>query len=103
MSTEHEAGDGEVNANWLAFRSKVKAPGMPKPRSRTGAGRSEYENQGRAPDGRSNRRTGRTVKITIKVRPEFKARLATLAAVRDTGMAEVLEAALDALEGKRRA
>ena len=41
--------------------------------------------------------------MTVKVRPEFKARLAAMATSRNVGMAGVLEAALDALEGKRRA
>jgi hypothetical protein len=100
-TTEHDAGDGEVNANWLAFRSKVKAPDMPKRKSGTAAGRADYENHGRVRDRRSDRRTGRTVKVTIKLRPETKAKLAALAATRDTGMAEVLEAALDALEARR--
>jgi hypothetical protein len=93
--------DGEVPGDWVAFRTKLKAPEMPKRKSRTAAGRADYENHGHVPDGRSRRATGRTVKMTIKVRPEFKAKLATLAAARDTGMAEILEAALDALEGKR--
>jgi hypothetical protein len=96
---EHD--DREVTAEWLAFRTKLKAPSAPKRKSRTASGRAEYENHGREPDGRSKRATGRTVKMTIKVRPEFKAKLATIAASRDIGMAEVLEAAIEALEGKR--
>jgi hypothetical protein len=100
MST-FDPEDGDVSADWQAFRAKLKAPGAPKPRSRTAAGRASYENHGRVPDGRSKRATGRTVKMTIKVRPEFKAKLAAIAAARDIGMAEVLEAAIEALEGKR--
>jgi len=96
-TTEHE---GDATQTWLAFKSKMQ-PAAGKPKARTPRGRASYERDGNAPDGRSERATGRTVKMTIKVKPVFKARLAALAAARDTGMAEVLEAAIDALEGKR--
>jgi hypothetical protein len=98
MSTpEHE---GDATPAWHAFARKME-PAARKPKARTPRGRADYERDGIVPDGRSKRRTGRDVKMTLKVRPEFKAKLAAIAAARDTGMAEVLEAALEKLEGGR--
>jgi len=96
-TTEHE---GDATQTWLAFKSKMQ-PAEGKPKARTPRGRASYERDGIAADGRSKRATGRTVKVTIKLKPETKAKLAAMAAARDVGMAEVLELALDKLEGSR--
>jgi hypothetical protein len=99
MSTVEQ--DGDAAPSWLAFARKMEPAARKPPKARTPRGRAAYERDGMVPDGRSARRTGRDVKMTLKVRPEFKAKLAAMAAARDTGMAEILELALDKLEGGR--
>ena len=94
MSTQEHEGD--ATKTWGDFRAKFQKG--TKPKARTASGRSDYESDGIVPDGRSRRATGRTVKITLKVKPEFKAQLAAMAASRGKGMAEILEAALAKLE-----
>jgi hypothetical protein len=98
MSTEDQ---GDSRQAWGEFRAMVAGPGARKPKARTASGRADYEAHGRrAMDGRSAKRTGRTMKMTLKVKPEFKAKLEAMATARDVGMAEVLEMALDALGSK---
>jgi hypothetical protein len=94
--------DGNAKPGWNAFRSKMD-PGTPKLRGYTAESRNTYELQSKSQphDGRKARSTGRTVKMTLKVKPEFKARLAAMAKARGTGMAEVLELAVARLEGDR--
>jgi hypothetical protein len=92
--------EGDAAQTWLAFKTKMK-PAAEKPKSRTPRGRAAFERDGIVADGRSARATGRTVKVTIKLKPETKAKLAAMAAARDVGMAEVLELALEKLEGGR--
>ena len=46
-------------------------------------------------DGRRLRRTGRTVQLNIKVKPEFKKQLQRLSKSNKVGMAEMLEIVLE--------
>ena len=52
-------------------------------------------------DGRSLRRTGRTLQLATRVSPEFDARLRAIAEREGMLIVEVLEEALDAYESKR--
>lgn len=52
-------------------------------------------------DGRSLRRTGRTVQFATRVSPEFDTRIRTIAKRERLLLVEVLEKALDAYEAKR--
>jgi hypothetical protein len=56
---------------------------------------------GRARDGRSARRTGRTVQFATRVSPEFDEQLRAIAARDGLLLVEVLERALDAYEKVR--
>ncbi len=53
-------------------------------------------------DGRSLRRTGRTLQFATRVSPDFDARLRTIAENQGMLIVEVLEQALDAYEAKLR-
>jgi hypothetical protein len=88
----------DAKPTWAAFRAKVAVNSARTVPGFTAETRLELEQQGRRADGRSRRRTGRDVKMTLKVKPDFKARLAALAEARGVAMAAVLELALDALE-----
>ena len=51
-------------------------------------------------DGRSARRTNRTVQFATRVTPEWDARIRAIAQREDKTLVEVLEKALDSYEGK---
>lgn len=100
MSNAHEEG-ADAKPTWAAFKAKVSKPGTAKLPGMDAESRDRFEKHGqRRVDGRSKRRTGRDVKMTTKVRPEFKAKLAAKAARHGVGAAEVLERALEALGDK---
>lgn len=84
--------------SWGDFRALVAGPGAKVPKARTVAGRATYEGHGRRPRGRPAGK--RTLKMTIKVAPDFRAKLEGMAEARGQTMAEVLEQALAALEPK---
>jgi hypothetical protein len=95
MSGEDQALSQE---SWGEFRAMVAGPNAKTPKARTVAGRADYESHGRRPRGRKP--GARRIKMTIKVTPEFKARLEAVASDRDVAMAEILEQALALLEAK---
>ena len=71
------------------------APRMkPEPQAVAGQGRAHR-------DGRSLRRTGRTLQFATRVSPEFDARLRNIAERQGMLLVEVLEQALDAYEANR--
>ncbi len=55
----------------------------------------------RAPDGRSLRRSGRTLQFATRVSPEFDAKLRHIAERDDLLLVEVMEKALDLYEANR--
>jgi hypothetical protein len=78
-------------------KSKVRAASRPSFAAEPPAG------QGRAHrDGRSLRKTGRTLQLATRVSPEFDARLRAIAEDQGMLIVEVLEQALDAYEASRR-
>ena len=56
----------------------------------------------RTPDGRSLRRSGRTLQFATRVSPEFDAKLRHIAERDDLLLVEILEKALDLYEASRR-
>lgn len=95
MSTEDQ---GLSQESWGEFRAMVVGPNAKTPKARTVAGRADYESHGRKPRGRKP--GARRIKMTIKVTPEFKAKLEAMAAGRDVAMAEIMEQALALLEAR---
>jgi hypothetical protein len=79
----------------VAPRLPVKAP----PKSESGAPAGEGA---RPRDGRSARRTGRTLQFATRVSPEFDQRLRDIAAREGRLLVQVLEDALDAYEQSKR-
>lgn len=81
------------------------APAAPPPITTTAPATREQPPERRAgdgrPDGRSARRTGRTVQFATRVSLEFDERLRTLAARDGLMLVEVLERALDAYDQTR--
>ncbi len=74
------------------FEKLAKAPMFARP-PRADEGASPVEGYGavRAADGRTARRTGRTVQFATVVSPEFKRWLKTQAATKDKSMAALLD------------
>ena len=74
-------------------------PPAPAPPAATEPAASATEGQGRVRwDGRSARRTGRTVQLATRVSPDFDRRLRAIAKREKLLMVEVLELALSAYE-----
>jgi hypothetical protein len=77
------------------------APPSPPPRQPEQDPPSGVGEGGRRRDGRSARRTGRTVQFATRVSPEFDDRVRAIAERERLLLVEVLERALDAYEASR--
>jgi hypothetical protein len=99
MGKQHSTDD--VGAAWGRM---LAAAGGRKTKGATVASRSAAEKPPVLPtDGRRLRATGRTQQLNMKVKPEYRTELETLAAERDIGLAEMSERILaewKALGGK---
>jgi hypothetical protein len=78
-------------------RAARPAPRMPAQAASAGAGEGGYRR-----DGRSARRTGRTVQFATRVSPEFDERVRVIAEEENILLVEVLERALEAYEATRK-
>jgi hypothetical protein len=79
----------------------LRAPELAPPSSPgtvSAGGGEEHSTARRAPDGRSLRRSGRTLQFATRVSPEFDARLRRLAERDRLLLVEVMEKALDLYE-----
>jgi hypothetical protein len=92
----------EASPNLQAPEIAPPAPPASPPPPRTSPVRDVGVGQGpRLRDGRSARRTGRTVQFATRVSPEFDERLRVIAEREGILLVEVLERALDAYESAR--
>jgi len=79
-----------------------KAPQIAKAKRGEGRGPASAPSMPSAQDGRSRRRTNRTVQFATRVSPEFDARIRGLADRDGLLLVEVMEEALDAYEARRK-
>ncbi len=88
----------EASMNLAAPEVAPFSPPLPMPIRR---GEGITTNVHRTPDGRSLRRSGRTLQFATRVSPEFDAKLRRIAERDDLLLVEIMEKALDLYEASR--